>query len=47
MARVGLVTTPGGATVQLALKVAIAVGAARRFVVGDPEIQLIDVLAGA
>ena len=31
---------------QLALKVAIAVGAARRFVVGDPEIQLIDVLAG-
>ena len=29
-----------------ALKVAVAVGPARRFVVGDPEIQLIDVLAG-
>ena len=28
------------------MKVAVAVGAARRFVVGDPEIQLIDVLAG-
>ena len=35
-----------GAILQLALKVAVAVGAARRFVVGDPEIQLIDVLAG-
>ena len=39
--------TPGGTTVQLALKVAVAVGSARRFVVGDPQIQLIDVLAGA
>src|SRR6185437_13958309 len=28
------------------LKVAVAVGAARRFVVGDPNVQLIDVLAG-
>ena len=28
------------------MKVAVAVGPARRFVVGDPEIQLIDVLAG-
>ncbi len=47
MARVGTIRTPGGATVQLALKVAVAAGNARRFVVGDPEIQLIDVLAGA
>lgn len=47
MARVGTIRSPGGATVQLALKVAVAVGKARRFVVGDPEIQLIDVLAGA
>ena len=46
MARVGEIRTPGGAVVQLALKVAVAAGAARRFVVGDPEIQLIDVLAG-
>ena len=29
------------------MKVAVAAGSARRFVVGDPEIQLIDVLAGA
>ncbi len=47
MARVGSITTPGGTSVQLQLKVAVATGRARRFVVGDPEIQLIDVLAGA
>lgn len=46
MTDVGLVTTAGGTTVELALKVAVAVGAARRFVVGDPEEQLIEVLAG-
>ncbi len=33
-------------TVTLALKVAVATGAARRFVVGDPAIKLIDTLAG-
>ena len=47
MARIGTITTPGGTPVQLALKIAVATGRARRFVVGDPEIQLIDVLAGA
>src|SRR5207244_2908030 len=31
----------------IGLKVAVAAGPARRFVVGDPEIQLNDVLAGA
>ena len=46
MAHVGEVVTPGGTTVRLAMKVAVAVGPARRFVVGDPDIQLIDVLAG-
>jgi class 3 adenylate cyclase/tetratricopeptide (TPR) repeat protein len=46
IARTGTIVTPGGATVQLAMKVAVAVGSARRFVVGDPDIQLIDVLAG-
>ena len=46
MTRVGEVRTPGGAVVRLAMKIAVAVGPARRFVVGDPEIQLIDVLAG-
>jgi class 3 adenylate cyclase len=44
--REGKITTPGGLELPLALKVAIAVGPARRFVVGDPSIQLIDVLAG-
>ena len=47
MGREGEITTPGGLAFQLALKVAVAVGPARRFVVGDPEIQLIDVLAGS
>ncbi|MGD0810187.1 MAG: tetratricopeptide repeat protein [Acidimicrobiales bacterium] len=47
MDSVANVTTPGGRTVRLGMKVAVAAGAARRFVVGDPEIQLIDVLAGA
>ena len=47
MDREGEITTPGGLSLQLALKVAVAVGSARRFVVGDPEIQLIDVLAGS
>lgn len=47
MGDVGTRTTLGGRHIELALKVAIAVGPARRFVVGDPAIQLIDVLAGA
>ncbi len=46
IAREGHVSTPGGTSVQLGMKVAVVVGHARRFVVGDPEIQLIDVLAG-
>jgi adenylate cyclase len=33
--------------VSLAIKVAVAAGSVRRFLVGDPEIQVIDVLAGA
>ena len=35
-----------GARLPLAIKIAIASGAARRLIVGDPQIQLIDVLAG-
>jgi class 3 adenylate cyclase len=38
---------PGRITTTLALKVAIASGPARRFVVGDPAIQRLDILAGA
>jgi class 3 adenylate cyclase/tetratricopeptide (TPR) repeat protein len=44
--RVGEIVTPSGASIRLAMKVAVAVGPARRFLVGDPEIQLIEVLAG-
>jgi class 3 adenylate cyclase/tetratricopeptide (TPR) repeat protein len=44
---VGRLTTPGGTQVTLAVKVAVAVGQARRFVVGDPDVQLVDVLAGS
>ena len=47
MADVAVRRTPTGREFRLGLKVAVVVGAARRFVVGDPEIQLIDVLAGA
>jgi class 3 adenylate cyclase/tetratricopeptide (TPR) repeat protein len=47
MAGLSTVTTPAGTTVQLAIKVAVAAGSVRRFVVGDPQVQLIDVLAGA
>lgn len=47
MASVATITTPKGRKVQLAMKVAVAAGRARRFVVGEPDIQLIDALAGA
>ena len=40
------VVTPRGTRVTLAMKAAVAVGPARRLVVGDPDVQLIDVLAG-
>ncbi|MEI7644926.1 MAG: tetratricopeptide repeat protein [Chloroflexales bacterium] len=38
---------PGGGSTALALKVAVACGSARRLVVGDPDIQTLDLLAGA
>ncbi len=38
---------PNGAPITLSLKVAVTSGASRRFVIGDPEVQLLDVLAGA
>ncbi|MFC2105702.1 tetratricopeptide repeat protein [Candidatus Bipolaricaulota bacterium] len=37
---------PHGGRVNLAMKAAVAVGPMRRFLVGSPEIRLIDVLAG-
>ena len=42
----GEVVTPGGTRVRLAMKIAVAVGTARRFLVGDPDVQRMDVLAG-
>ena len=47
MDRVGTVTTPAETRLRLQVKVAVAVGAAHRFLAGDPAIQLIDVLAGS
>ncbi len=46
MARFAAIAVPGGGTVALAVKAAVAAGTVRRFVVGDPAVQLIDVLAG-
>jgi class 3 adenylate cyclase/tetratricopeptide (TPR) repeat protein len=40
------VPLPDGSTAAITLKVAIAYGPARRMVVGDPHIQLLDALAG-
>jgi class 3 adenylate cyclase/tetratricopeptide (TPR) repeat protein len=40
------VALPDGKTVALSVKAAVASGPARRFVVGAPEIQFIDVMAG-
>lgn len=47
MMRFATIQAPGGVSVSLAIKVAIAAGPVRRFLVGDPVIQYIDVLAGA
>jgi predicted ATPase/class 3 adenylate cyclase len=40
------VVLPSGRTLGLTLKVAVVAGTARRFVVGDPQYQVIDALAG-
>ncbi|MBN2003198.1 MAG: tetratricopeptide repeat protein [Anaerolineae bacterium] len=41
------VLLPSGNTASLAMKVALASGPARRFLIGDPDIQRMDALAGA
>ena len=41
------IALPNGKTASLSLKVCVATGAARRFVVGDSQINYIDALAGA
>lgn len=42
-----LVHVPGGQSLALGLKTSVAAGPARRFLVGDPERHVIEVLAGA
>lgn len=46
MRQFAAVPLPDGNSVGLSIKVAVASGTVRRFVVGDPRIQLVDVLAG-
>jgi predicted ATPase/class 3 adenylate cyclase len=46
MRRFAEVLIPGGQKISLAMKVAIAGGTTRRFLVGDPQIQVIDVITG-
>jgi class 3 adenylate cyclase len=47
MERFSSVALPSGGTVSLGMKVAVATGNARRFLVGDPALQVRDVLAGS
>lgn len=46
MAQFARVALPGGVTVSLGMKVAVATGRVRRFPIGDPGIQLLDAIAG-
>ena len=46
MGRFSHISLPSGPVVSLAMKAAVAIGPVRRFVVGDPNVQLMDVLAG-
>jgi len=41
------IALPDGETASIGLKVSVATGTVRRFMVGDPQVQHIDVLAGA
>jgi len=41
------VPVPGGETLSLGMKAAVETGPVRRFLIGDPKIRRIDVLAGA
>lgn len=46
MQRFASLQTPAGRTISLSMKAAVAAGPVRRFLIGDPEIRLIDALAG-
>ena len=47
MSGLAAIPTPSSGAIPLAVKAAVASGTARRFLVGDQHIQLIDTLAGA
>ena len=47
MSRFEAIITPAGVAIPLAIKVAMATGPARRFLVGDPRTYVIEVIAGA
>ncbi len=47
MSEFAQVRTPAGTLVEMSVKVAVAAGSTRRFLVGDPDIMLLDTLAGA
>ncbi|HSH05738.1 MAG TPA: AAA family ATPase [Anaerolineae bacterium] len=47
MSSLGHVTTPAGTTLPLAIKVALAYGPLQRYLLGNPNIQTIDALAGS
>lgn len=47
MGRFAETRTPSGVSISLAVKAAVASGPLRRFRVGDPDIQYMDVLAGS
>ena len=47
MSKFAALKTPAGSIVALSMKAAVATGTARRFVVGNPDIRLLDALAGA
>jgi class 3 adenylate cyclase/tetratricopeptide (TPR) repeat protein len=47
MAAFAAVPAPDGGQIELSLKAAVAAGPVRRFLVGDPQVQRIDLLAGA
>src|SRR5215510_3173367 len=46
MQRFAQVEIAGAGSISLAIKIAVTVGPARRFLIGDPTIQLVDALAG-
>ena len=47
MKQFGAIPVPDGSVISPAMKAAVASGPVRRFLIGDPDIRLLDILAGA